>query len=105
MAKYKLWSTAGVNSWTPTFPCLLNDLPEAGNLQVKLFADDAVFTGTQELPNQLEKIVNEELSTIDEWITVNKLSINYEKSNCIILTKKKINHLFGIKIGVTALII
>ena len=85
----------------PTFPCPLNDSPEADNLQVKLFADDAVFTGTQELPIQLEKIVNEELSKIDEWTTVNELSIYYEKSNCMILTKKKINHLFDIKIGTT----
>ena len=64
------------------FLVYIKDLPEtvkASNLQVKLFADDAVFTCTHKLPNQLEKIVNEELSKLDEWMMVNKLSINYKK--------------------------
>ena len=33
------------------FLVYINDFPEASNLQVKLFADDAVFTCTYQLPN------------------------------------------------------
>ena len=83
------------------FLVYINDLSEASNLQVKLFADDAVFTCTHKLPNQLKKIVNEELSQTDEWMTVNELSINYKKTNYMILTKKKINHFFDINIRTT----
>ena len=36
-------------------------------------------------------------------MTVNELSINYKKTNCMILTKKKINHLFDIKIRTTSI--
>ena len=33
--------------------------------------------------------VNKELTTIDEWMRINKLSLNYNKSKYMLITKKK----------------
>ena len=39
----------------------------------------------------LEKEVNVKLSTIDNWMRINKLTINYKKTEFILITKKKID--------------
>ena len=71
------------------FLLFINDLPEACNFEVRLFADDACLIYSDYRPTDLQNGVNSELAKVDQWMRCNKLSINYSKSNYIIFTRKK----------------
>ena len=66
-----------------------------------LFADDAIPTCIDKNPNILQhKTNNAELKKIEDWMKTNKLTINYKKTNYVIITKQKIKKsLFKIKIS------
>ena len=82
------------------FLIYINDLPNASNLKVTLFADDAILTCIDKNPNTLQHKTNAELKKIEDWMKTNKLTINYKKTNYMIITKRKINKsLLKIKIG------
>ena len=73
-------------------------MPNASNLKVTLFADDAILTCIDKNPNTLQHKTNAELKKIEDWMKTNKLTIT-KKTNYII-TKQKINKsLLKIKIG------
>ena len=81
------------------FLIYINDLPTNTKMNVQLFADDAILTLSRRTPIKLQNDVNKELNEIDIWMKLNKLSINYNKTNYMIITKKKINHKFTIGFG------
>ena len=82
------------------FLIYINDLPNASNLKVTLFADDAILICMDKNPNILQHKTNAELKKIEDWVKTNKLTINYKKTNYMIITKRKINKsLFKIQIG------
>ena len=67
--------------------CLLhlNSLPSviSDNAVVNLFADDAlVYSSGHNIPELVSNIQNE-LNTVTNWMTLNKLKINVEKSSFI----------------------
>ena len=69
-----------------------NDLPNCSNaLTFRIFADDTnVFASASDL-KVLEKIVNSELKKVRIWCDINRLSINFSKTNFMIIksqTKK-----------------
>ena len=70
-----------------------NDLPCISNFTTKLFADDTVLTMTNSCITtlHLQYDVNKELTKIDEWMRLNKLSLNYNKSKYMLITKKTIS--------------
>ena len=70
------------------FLLYINDLPNASSFDVRLFADDACLLLDDKNPLFLEQRVNLELTKINNWMKINKLSINYSKTNYIIFTKK-----------------
>ena len=61
-------------------------------LDVHLFADDANLSFKHNDINILESEINSELANVHIWLSVNKLSLNIEKSNCVIfhLMQKRI---------------
>ena len=71
------------------FTMYINDLPLASNLNTKLFADDAVLTLSNKCLKTLNTSVNCELGKIDDWMKINKLTINYDKTKFMIITQKK----------------
>ncbi len=71
------------------FLIYLNDLPNASAFDVRLFADDACLLLNDKNPNNLESKVNEELVKINDWLKINKLSLNYTKTNYIIFSRRK----------------
>ena len=71
------------------FLIYVNDLPMASNLDTKLFADDTVLTMSNQCLNTLGHDINEELCKIDNWMKINKLSINYAKMKSMLVTAKK----------------
>ena len=64
-----------------------------------LFADDTNFFCSGKSVNQLCNRVSGELSKLNKWFAVNKLSLNVDKTNFIVLMNDKVNEEFIIKIG------
>ena len=58
------------------FLIYINDLPNASNLKVTLFADDAILTCIDKNPNTLQHKTNAELKKIEDWMKDNKLQKN-----------------------------
>ena len=50
-----------------------------------IFADDTSIFYSHSDPKHLESVLNEELTKVDVWMKSNKLSVNIEKTNYIIL--------------------
>ena len=72
------------------FLIYINDLPNCSSaLTFRIFADDTnVFASAGDLKT-LEKIVNSELKKVKIWCDVNRLSINFSKTNFMIIKSPK----------------
>ena len=80
----------------------INDLPNCSNaLTFRIFADDTnVFASARNLKD-LAEIVNSELKKVKIWCDVNRLSINFTKTNFMIIkSSKKKDEQVSIKIEV-----
>ena len=81
----------------------INDFNNNNNInnRVKFFADDTVYVDYDKDPNKLEYRVNENLEKINNYYISNKLAINYDKTNYMIInTNKTIKYdNFKIKMG------
>ena len=58
----------------------INDLPNASSLKTLLFADDTALFASGNNSSSVEKMVNEELKKIENWLLKNKLTLNIQKS-------------------------
>ena len=70
------------------FLIYVNDLPYVSDFTTKLFADDTVLTMANSCMRTLQHDVNKELTKIDEWMRLNKLSLNYSKTKYMLITNK-----------------
>ena len=76
-----------------------NDMPTVSNFNVKLFADDTVLTLTDtNIVNQQNR-ANSEIIKINNWLKLNKLSLNYTKTKSMLITNKRFAHKCEITIG------
>ena len=74
------------------FTIYINDFPQVSNLfNFIMYADDTTlsstnqFTGsTQHKNKSVESLINYELGKVIEWLNINKLSLNKEKSKYMI---------------------
>ena len=73
----------------PVFLIYINDLRNCSNaLTFRIFTDDTnVFASARDL-KVLEKTVNSELKKVKIWCDVNRLSINFTKTNFMIIKSK-----------------
>ena len=64
----------------------INDLPNCSSeLTFRIFADDTnVFASARDLKS-LEQLINTELKKVKLWCDANKLSINFSKTNFMIV--------------------
>ena len=90
--------TCGVPQGSTLRPLLfllyINDLPNSSEkLSFRIFADDTniFFTGSN--PNEVEFPMNEEIKLVLKYCSINKLSVNFKKTNYMLITssKKKIH--------------
>ena len=81
------------------FLLYVNDIQNASNFNIRLFADDTLLYFSKKKPCDLEKHVNIELDKIQRWLDVNKLSLNVSKTKYIIISPKlKERYKFQIKL-------
>ena len=73
------------------FNIYINNIADVSKFKIKLFADDACLSYSSFDYNNLETEINNELKKINQWRKINKLSVNFSKSNYMIFTQKKIN--------------
>ena len=77
------------------FLLYINDLPNIScKLIFFLFADDTnIYYESNDL-KEIEKIVNQELKHLSEWLNVNRLALNVKKTNFVIFrsNRKPANH-------------
>lgn len=78
------------------FNFYINDIVQVSNFTVRLFADDACLVYTCNSAVELENRVNTELIKINNWRVINKLSVNFSKSNYLIFNNNKTTHKFSI---------
>jgi len=58
----------------------INDLPKVSRFKTTMFADDTLLTISSNNPQQLNKLTNAELQKTDNWMRINKCSLNYKKT-------------------------
>ena len=85
-----MWGSTGIYSCAVTVLIYINDLNNSTNeLSTILFEDDTnLFCSGKDI-NELESIVNTELIYVQEWLTLNQLTLNIKKSNFIIFKSHK----------------
>jgi len=71
------------------FLLYINDITKASSFHTTLFADDINLHMSNSWSNVLQTTVNLELCTTDHWLRANKLSLNYNKTNFMLLTFRK----------------
>ena len=83
------------------FLLYINDIQNSSDLlDLFLFADDTTLLYSEKSLQTLEKVVHSELTKVCEWLTVNRLSLNIQKSNYVIFhpPQKKIDREIAINV-------
>ena len=71
------------------FNIYINDIVKtSAYLDSILFADDSCFYFSHTDPQELIYLVNSDLSKISKWLASNRLTLNIEKSHCILFNRK-----------------
>ena len=70
------------------FLLYINDLPNCTANSPKLFADDACLILADPSVQNLKTKITKELQKITNWVNANKLTLNFAKSNIIIVSPK-----------------
>ena len=73
------------------FNIYINDLPLASNSTIHLFADDTNLTLSHSNVSTLQQNFDDELVNVNNWLKVNKSSINFNKTEFVVVTTKQIN--------------
>ena len=72
------------------FLLYINDLPNSSEkLSFRIFTDDTniFFTGSN--PNEVEFTMNEEIKLVLKYCAINKLSVNFKKTNYMLISSSK----------------
>jgi len=94
-----VWSSSRIDPG-PSFVqhIYINDLPLSTKAQIRLFADDINIAMSHIQADKLEKNMNTELINISNWMKLNKLSNNYNKTEFIVITNSKAKPNYVLKI-------
>ena len=67
------------------FLIYINDLPNSELISDgRLFADDTNLTFADSNPDKLISVLNDDLKTLQNWLNLNKLSLNAIKTKCML---------------------
>ena len=85
------------------FVIFINDLPNISNvMNILLFADDTNLFLKHENVECLNNLINVELCKVSNWITANKLQLNYDKTHMMIFNSRK-KDTSKLKISITSI--
>ena len=88
----------GSNLGPLLFLIYINAIPHALNSNPRLFADDTCLNINAVTPAMLNEKMNLELTTVHKWTTANKITVNPQKSHCLIIPPKKNHRISNISI-------
>ena len=72
------------------FLIYINDLPNSELVSDgRLFADDTNLTFTDSNPDKLISVLNDDLKTLQNWLNLNKLSLNAIKTKCMFMASRQ----------------
>ena len=79
------------------FLIYINDISNASHLfQFISYADDStLFNSLKSFGTHTSKKINEELNNVCDWLKVNRLSLNADKTNFMIFHKRKKTHYYS----------
>ena len=80
------------------FLVYINDMSCSSSLDFIHFADDTTIVASEATEGSLFAKVNMELSCIDKWLSVNRLSLNIKKTKYMIITHKTFLNNYKIRI-------
>ena len=81
------------------FLIYINDLPQATNFFIKLYADDTFLCSQTSDITRFESEVNSELEKVYVWLTSNKLTLNIKKSKFLLISNKRLPNDFELKVN------
>lgn len=84
-------SVLGPDLWNLLYDDLLRLEMPAG-VELIAFADDVAVLSTQTMPMLLEESLEEAFTTINEWMTEHGLSLAADKSEALVITKKRVRN-------------
>ena len=70
------------------FSVFINDLPDVTCMEATLFADDACFSLGGNNTTAIEQLVGSELGKISTWFRTNRLCLNVEKTNFMLIHRR-----------------
>lgn len=76
------------------FILYINDICNVSKLfKFVIFADDTNIFSSHENIHTLSRLVSTELDKLHVWFSINKLSLNVSKTNYMVFTNRKVNHI------------
>ena len=67
----------------------INDITECSSFKTFLYADDTVLTMSHRNTKHLETVVNIELEKVAQWLDGNQLTLNFSKTNYMLMGQQK----------------
>ena len=64
----------------------INDLPLVSKFRTRLFADDTTLPFLEKSIKKLELVVNQEIAKVANWMSLNKLSVNCNKTEFMVIS-------------------
>ena len=72
------------------FLIYVNDFPNSRlTTDGRLFADDTNLTYADDNPDKLISVLNDDLKTLQNWLNLNKLSLNAIKTKCMFIASRQ----------------
>ena len=71
------------------FLCYINDMADALNCRLSLYADDSALVHSGADPDEIANFLSNELSICQKWLIDNRLSLHLGKTECVLFGSKR----------------